>query len=414
MIDLKRFKNLILEKMGEIVPPTRRPLMFLSPNKIMQKILKPKFVLSIIDRCEQAEEAVIDLTAECETLQARELELQKELKLARHKIQGLEGNMSSISKTGESLRVLLMEKIARLERKIVPDGYQPVPIEPTMEMIAALGFNGDVDLAIGHALISKELSDTYKNMLLTVHTHMDVMAHNKIKSQVKTILRKIAKWHGEFPAVNDRNGNPSSFGLEHGSNGERDYMRNRAEEALQLLDEVEASNECFAAIETLKNLNYSYIGGNLWQLTEEEKPNIEEIVFSTPFMVSHIKEIFNGWVGDELRNHLNRGESTSDTKRAANIALLAFLNIIKDAEINHGGKLIDNAPVKGDLLPQIGETVLINLASQNEWVKHTVAGYYVWGSLGEDKNLHRVFIRVRDEDGNLNARLLSDIKRDEI
>jgi len=47
----------------------------------------------------------------------------------------------------------------------IPDGYEPVPIEPTMAMIAALGFNGDEDLAVGHAAISAQLVDAYKAML---------------------------------------------------------------------------------------------------------------------------------------------------------------------------------------------------------------------------------------------------------
>ncbi|MDH1234442.1 hypothetical protein [Stutzerimonas stutzeri] len=45
------------------------------------------------------------------------------------------------------------------------EGKALVPVEPTIEMIAALGFGGDVALAIGHAAISAEVEQTYKAML---------------------------------------------------------------------------------------------------------------------------------------------------------------------------------------------------------------------------------------------------------
>lgn len=67
-------------------------------------------------------------------------------------------------------------------------------------------------------------------------------------------------------------------------------------------------------------------------------------------------------------------------------------------------------PVGGDRLPQVGSKVFIHLSREDAWVEHTVAGYYVWRSLGEDLNLHRVFVRVRDADGYLNARLLKDVR----
>jgi hypothetical protein len=47
----------------------------------------------------------------------------------------------------------------------VPEGYVLVPVEPTIEMIAAIGWNGDVDMAIGHAKISEEVAHAYKAML---------------------------------------------------------------------------------------------------------------------------------------------------------------------------------------------------------------------------------------------------------
>lgn len=44
-------------------------------------------------------------------------------------------------------------------------GWQAVPVEPTMKMIAALGFDGDEDLAIGHASISVGIEKAYRAML---------------------------------------------------------------------------------------------------------------------------------------------------------------------------------------------------------------------------------------------------------
>lgn len=72
--------------------------------------------------------------------------------------------------------------------------------------------------------------------------------------------------------------------------------------------------------------------------------------------------------------------------------------------------MLPNEPVEGDLLPPLGSTVLIHLGRSDQWVPHTVVGYYVWGDRKCDPHLHRVFVRVRDADGFLNARLLSDIR----
>lgn len=64
-------------------------------------------------------------------------------------------------------------------------------------------------------------------------------------------------------------------------------------------------------------------------------------------------------------------------------------------------------PVKGDLLPPVGAPCLINLASCDAWVPHTVVGYYVWG---RKDGGYRVFVRVVDTAGILNARLLEDVR----
>lgn len=67
-------------------------------------------------------------------------------------------------------------------------------------------------------------------------------------------------------------------------------------------------------------------------------------------------------------------------------------------------------PVFGDVLPQVGDKVLVHLGRSERWVEHTVVGYYVWKDLGGSDSLHRVFVRVKDADGRLNARMLKDVR----
>lgn len=47
----------------------------------------------------------------------------------------------------------------------VPEGWQLVPKEPTIKMVAALGWEGDEAMAIGHASISEEFAKNYKAIL---------------------------------------------------------------------------------------------------------------------------------------------------------------------------------------------------------------------------------------------------------
>lgn len=67
--------------------------------------------------------------------------------------------------------------------------------------------------------------------------------------------------------------------------------------------------------------------------------------------------------------------------------------------------------VEGDVLPPVGADVLIHLARQDEWVPHKVTGYYVWPDLKGNPFLQRVFVRVRDSEGYINARMLRDVRR---
>lgn len=86
----------------------------------------------------------------------------------------------------------------------------------------------------------------------------------------------------------------------------------------------------------------------------------------------------------------------------------AARNLVDSAACNPNAEALQ--PVEGDLLPPVGSTVLIHLASPGKWVEREVVGYYVWGDLGGQENLHRVFVRVKDKDGHLNARPLNDIR----
>jgi hypothetical protein len=60
--------------------------------------------------------------------------------------------------------------------------------------------------------------------------------HEKASTYV-TALRRIEKWFGEFPETgkfwDDAEERPMSYGACYGSNGERDYMRGIAREALK-------------------------------------------------------------------------------------------------------------------------------------------------------------------------------------
>lgn len=54
--------------------------------------------------------------------------------------------------------------------------------------------------------------------------------------QLEAALEKVARWHGEFPATGKffdaEETRPMSYAAAYGSNGERDYMRRVAQQAL--------------------------------------------------------------------------------------------------------------------------------------------------------------------------------------
>lgn len=70
----------------------------------------------------------------------------------------------------------------------------------------------------------------------------------ELKERYRAALARIERWHGEFPVTGQSwpSGNPVSYGAAFGSNGERDYMRDIAREALSppaLIADVPPSHE---------------------------------------------------------------------------------------------------------------------------------------------------------------------------
>jgi len=63
-----------------------------------------------------------------------------------------------------------------------------------------------------------------------------VFENNEILTKQEAALKRIAKWVGEFPESGRiwQDGSPMSYGAAFGSNGERDYMRQLAREALEI------------------------------------------------------------------------------------------------------------------------------------------------------------------------------------
>lgn len=57
-------------------------------------------------------------------------------------------------------------------------------------------------------------------------------ALEKETARLRLALSKIARWYGEFPKVVDPEGKKCSYAAAYGSNGERDYMRMVAQDAL--------------------------------------------------------------------------------------------------------------------------------------------------------------------------------------
>ena len=106
---------------------------------------------------------------------------------------------------------------------------------------------------------------------------------------------------------------------------------------------------------------------------------------------------------DQLRAEVAGLKTGYEAYERVNAELKAEVEKLRNAAAPLG-------PVNGDQLPAINSKVLIHLSSCDAWVEHTVVGYYAWEGLGANEYLHRIFIRVRDADGYLNARLLKDVR----
>lgn len=67
----------------------------------------------------------------------------------------------------------------------------------------------------------------------------------------------------------------------------------------------------------------------------------------------------------------------------------------------------------GKQLPQVGDLVLIHLASADAWTPYEVTGFTIWPHLDGDSAYHRIFVDVSRKDGGVkvtNCRLLKDVR----
>lgn len=89
--------------------------------------------------------------------------------------------------------------------------------------------------------------------------------------------------------------------------------------------------------------------------------------------------------------------------------VMAISNLLRTGDHFWPREVSPLDPVEGDVLPRVGSRVLIHLARQDEWVEHTVVGYYVWRPLKEGDGW-RVNVRVVDANGYQNSRSLEDVR----
>jgi hypothetical protein len=115
-------------------------------------------------------------------------------------------------------------------------------------------------------------------------------------AKLEAALRRIEKWFGEFPLVTGRDGKPSAFGTEYGSNGERDYMRQIARAALSeaSVEYSESRNaicaDCHAmTVCTRRGEHTLYRCAVCWgrQDTATEKDECEACADGVPFLRHH-------------------------------------------------------------------------------------------------------------------------------
>ena len=177
------------------------------------------------------------------------------------------------------------------------------------------------------------------------------------------------------------------------------------------------------------------VGSAIWWTKEQAELDSKEVgepvialgPCADPGEVERLSAQFKDWQASHHRNYCKaadqrdqlRGQLEKARKllHTASIRLARWLSVEDDPRKQIIEFLEASAepsaplpPVESDLLPAIGSKVLIHLAREDKWVEHTVVGYYAWDNLRPDPSLHRVFVRVRDDQGYLNARMLGDIR----
>ena len=161
--------------------------------------------------------------------------------------------------------------------------------------------------------------------------------------------------------------------------------------------------------------------------------DIEQMRIRMGEMAAEIERLNSAWQVETLSRKdliIAKQESENDRLKAENARLQSiidelqkrFMDASVDRNLLQGVINEQQSPavsvpeldyVDGDILPPVGASVAIHLASCDKWVDHTVVGYYVWGPLGGiDSSYSRVFVRVLDDQGILNARILKDVKWD--
>lgn len=113
----------------------------------------------------------------------------------------------------------------------------------------------------------------------------------------------------------------------------------------------------------------------------------------------------------ELTSRISRETLSEVQAEQLNSTLNRALEILGPSSEHDQSPFFSPSDVDGDILPKVGDMVLIHLARQNEWVAHQVVGFYAWKDLNGSNSSVRLFVQVRDSNGNLNARLLYDVLR---
>ena len=98
-------------------------------------------------------------------------------------------------------RAALVEP-AEQEPVSAPQGWMLVPVKPTVQMLAELGFNGDYELAVCHAATCADLDARYRAMLAAAPE-----APQPAKREPLTDKRRLELWH----STHEAHGNWSAY-----------------------------------------------------------------------------------------------------------------------------------------------------------------------------------------------------------